>query len=174
MRSRLQRLPRLRPDAAEWTSGPAGAAPWPLAAAVPLAALLALWTLPQTLAGLAFAAALALGGHRPRLYRFGPFLFLVVPAAPFSIYGISLGLVVLADHPSILTHEFCHLYTGLWLGWLYLPIYGIEYLVLGHDRSPHERLTVWIASRTMTAWWASSRAPRRSRPPRSLHSPGAR
>ena len=66
--------------------------------------------------------------------------------------GVSLGLVVLADRPSILTHEFCHLYTGLWLTWLYLPVYGLEYLIAGHARSPHERLTVRFEERTRNAW----------------------
>jgi hypothetical protein len=49
--------------------------------------------------------------------------------------------VVFADSPSILTHEFCHAYTALWLSWLYLPAYGLEYAIFGHDGSPHERLT---------------------------------
>lgn len=102
---------------------------------------MALWTLPQTLVGLAPAAFKRLRGHRLMGYRFGPFLFLVAPSAPPDARGISLGVVVLAEEPSLLAHEFCHLYTALWLGWLYLKVFGLEYLVVGHDRSPHERLT---------------------------------
>ena len=123
-----------------------------------LAALLVppllLWTLPQTLAGLVFALRRRLQGHRARLHRFGPFLFLVVPApGPYSA-GISLGLVVFARDSSILKHEFCHLLTGLWLSWLYLPVYGLEYLLVGHDRSPHERLTCRFER---TVRWTSHR-----------------
>lgn len=135
-----------------WTQGPAGREPWPLARALALTPVLALWTLPQTLAGLSFAAITRLRGRPPRLYQFGPFVFLVVPEAPWSIRGISLGLVVLADEPALLTHEFCHLYSGLWLGWLYLPVYGLEYVLFGHDRSPHERLTCRFETRTRWAW----------------------
>ena len=54
--------------------------------------------------------------------------------------------------PVILTHEFCHLYTGLWLGWLYLPVYGLEYLIAGHGRSPHERLTMRFEERNRYTW----------------------
>jgi hypothetical protein len=50
-------------------------------------------------------------------------------------------VVVFAESPSILKHEFCHLFSGLWLSWAYLPVYGLEYGLLGHARSPHERLT---------------------------------
>lgn len=107
------------------------------------------WTLPQTLAGLAFAIVRRVQGHRVQLYLFGPFLFLVVPARGPTSAGISLGLVVFACRTDILKHEFCHLLTALWLGWLYLPIYGLEYLLFGHDRSPHERLTCKLA-RTIT------------------------
>jgi hypothetical protein len=111
-----------------------------------------LWTLPQTLAGLAYALVERLRGARLGLYRFGPFVFLVVRARPLASRGISLGLVVLADRPEILTHEFCHLYTALWLNWLFLPVYGLEYLLLGHARSFHERLTVHFEQHTPRAW----------------------
>jgi hypothetical protein len=87
------------------------------------------------------AAGARLRGHRGSWYRFGPFLFYVMPCAPPASRGISLGAVVFADEPSILTHEFCHVYTALWLAWAYLPVYGFEYGVLGYERSPHERLT---------------------------------
>ncbi len=110
------------------------------------------WTLPQTLGGVALAAMARLRGVRGAWYRFGPFLFHVVPTAPPASRGISLGVVVLADDPSILTHELCHLYSGLWLSWLYLPVYGLEYLLLGHERSPHERITVWLEQRCRLAW----------------------
>jgi len=102
---------------------------------------LLVWTLPQTLAGLVFAAWRRLQGHRLEAYRFGPFLYLVVPAPGPLSPGISLGLVIFASTPDLLKHEFCHLVTALWLSWLYLPVYGLEYLIIGHDRSPHERLT---------------------------------
>ncbi len=116
-------------------------APWPLPVAALLAPALFLWTLPQTLAGLLVAGLRAAEGHRPRLTRFGPFLYLLVRAPGPWTPGISLGLVAFADDESIVKHELCHLLTGLWLGWAYLPVYGLEYLVFGHDRSPHERLT---------------------------------
>lgn len=121
-------------------------------AALAIAPWIALWTLPQTLVGLAYAVIKGVRGVRPMLYRFGPFLFLVIPDAPLASSGISLGVVVLADRSAILTHEFCHLYTGLWLSWLYLPVYGLEYLLVGHDRSPHERLTCRFERRTRWAW----------------------
>jgi len=117
-----------------------------------LAPALALWTLPQTLAGLGYALVKRLRGERLGLYFFGPFVFLVVRGRPLASSGISLGLVVLADRSSILTHEFCHLYTGLWLTWLYLPVYGLEYLFLGHARSFHERITVRLTERTRYGW----------------------
>jgi hypothetical protein len=136
----------------DWFVGPEGQAPWPRTAALVLTPLWALWTLPQTLVGLAYGVAMKLRGARVGLYRFGPFVFVVVKGRPMASSGISLGLVVLADRPSILTHEFCHLYTGLWLTWLYLPVYGLEYLILGHDRSFHERITVRLEQRTQNAW----------------------
>lgn len=109
--------------------------------------LLLVWTLPQTLVGLCFAAYRLAQGHRLQIHQFGPFLFLVVPAAGPLSAGISLGLVVFASSPRILKHEFSHLITALWLTWLYLPVYGLEYLIVGHDRSPHERLTCWLERR---------------------------
>ena len=121
--------------------------------ALALLPVLLAWTLPQTLAGLAWAGLKRWrSGARGSLYRFGLFLYLVVPEAPFSGAGISMGLVVLAARPSLLTHEFCHLYTALWLGWLYLPVYGLEYALAGHDRSPHERLTVRLERASRLAW----------------------
>ncbi len=135
-----------------WLRGPKGRPPWPLTVALILTPLMALWTLPQTLAGLAYAVTMKLRGAPIGLYRFGPFVFVVVRERPLASSGISLGLVVLADRPSILTHEFCHLYTGLWLTWLYLPVYGLEYLILGHERSFHERLTVRFEQRTRYGW----------------------
>jgi hypothetical protein len=142
----------LRARARSWRASPGGRAPAPFVLAAALFPLVAMWTLPQTLAGIALAAHAHLRGVRGRWYRFGPFLFYVVPTAPPASRGISLGVVVLADDPSILTHELCHLYTGLWLAWLYLPVYGLEYALLGHDRSPHERATVRFESRCRLAW----------------------
>jgi hypothetical protein len=130
-----------RPMLSSWSESPSGSAPAPLPLAAALLPLLVAWTLPQTLAGAALALRARRQGHRGAFYRFGPFLFYVVPCAPPASRGISLGAVVFADHPSILTHEFCHLYTALWLSWLYLPVYGLEYALVGHERSPHERLT---------------------------------
>ena len=114
--------------------------------------LMLLWTLPQTLAGLGYALFVRLRGVPLALYRFGPFLFVVCPTAPVASRGISLGLVVLAEHPSLLVHEFCHLYTAFWLSWFYLPVYGLEYLLVGHDRSLHERLTCRFEGRCKLAW----------------------
>jgi hypothetical protein len=114
--------------------------------------LVAAWTLPQTLAGLGFALWHRARGAPLLAYAFGPFLYLVVPRAPPSGRGISLGVIVLAEHPAILTHEFCHLYSGLWLGWLYLPVYGLEYLAQGHERSFHERATCWFERSTRRGW----------------------
>ena len=131
----------LRSRLTSWQEAPAGTEPAPLPFAVAFLPFLVAWTLPQTLAGAALAIRARLQGHRGSFYRFGPFLFYVVPCAPPASRGISLGAVVFADHPSILTHEFCHVYTALWLSWLYLPVYGLEYAVVGHERSPHERLT---------------------------------
>jgi len=118
-----------------------GRDPWPTALTVLLFPLFALWTLPQTLVGLAYAIVQRRRGHRPHLYVFGPFLFVVIRAHGPKSPAISLGVVVFTESPGFLKHELCHILTGLWLTWLYLPVYGIEYLVFGHDRSPHERLT---------------------------------
>jgi len=124
--------------------------PWPVALA--LVPVLALWTLPQTLVGLLVVAWFRLAGWRARAYAFGPFRFMVLPRRLGSARGISLGLVVLAEDPRILQHEFCHLFTGLWLGWLYLPVYGLEYLLMGHERSWHERVTCWLTDRVPWGW----------------------
>lgn len=147
-------------DAWERQPGPRGRRPWPLVVTLLLAPVLALWTAPQTLTGLVYAALKRVRGTPARFYRFGPFLFLVVPDGTFAASGISLGLVVLADRPAILEHEFCHLYSGLWLSWLYLPVYGLEYLILGHDRSFHERLTCWIEKRNQWRWQPLSKSHR--------------
>lgn len=128
-------------SAGDWPHSSPGRPPWPLPATLLLVPFLALWTLPQTLAGLLVCLLRVVQGHRPRLYRFGPFLFLVIRARGPLSSGISLGLVVFSQVPEILKHEFCHLFTALWLCWLYLPVYGVEYALFGHDRSPHERLT---------------------------------
>ena len=117
-----------------------------------LAIPLAVWTLPQTLAGLVFVVVRVAQGARLDLCAFGPFAFLVVHAPGPSSSGISLGVVVFASSRSILKHEFSHLVTGLWLSWLYLPVYGVEYLCLGHDRSPHERITCWLSDRLPWRW----------------------
>lgn len=138
------------PDA--WAGPSPGAAPAQLALAWALFPLVVLWTLPQTAVGLAIAALRRWQGYPWWLYRFGPFLFCVVPAPSIASAGISLGVFVIADRPAILTHEFCHLYTAAWLGWLYLPVYGLEYLFAGHDRSPHERLTCRFASANRRSW----------------------
>ena len=135
-----------------WTRRRLGAPPWPKPLALALCPALAVWTLPQTLAGLALALWHRARGVPWRVYRFGPFVFLVVPASPPASRGISLGLVVISESPEILTHEFCHLYTALWLSWLYLPVYGLEYALLGHARSPHERLTERLERGTRYAW----------------------
>ena len=100
-----------------------------------------LWTLPQTLVGFSWAIVQRLRGHPWEFYRFGPFIYLVVPTPFPGTLGISLGVVVYVGVPSILEHEFCHLITAMWLGWAYLPVYGLEYLIMGHDRSFHERIT---------------------------------
>lgn len=135
-----------------WSRAPDGKPPSSWLVVILLVPFVVVWTLPQTVAGLACAVAARLCGVPLFVYRFGPFPFLVVPAPPPASRGISLGLVVFADSPAILTHEFCHLYTAAWLGWLYLPVYGLEYLVVGHSRSPHERLTRWFESRCQLAW----------------------
>jgi hypothetical protein len=140
----LTDIPMAHPPAIlrhDWSRSPQGKAPWPLAVSLVLFPLLLVWTFPQSLGGLLYACYHRARGGRFLYYRFGPFIYLVVPIAPFRAQGISLGLVVFANRPEILIHEFCHTYTALWLSWLYLPIYGLEYLVFGHDASPHERLT---------------------------------
>ena len=134
-----------------WERAP-GTAPWPLRFAIPLFPLVALWTLPQTIGGIALALHARMRGHRGAWYRFGPFLYYVVPCAPPASRGISLGVVVLSEDASILTHEFCHIYTALWLSWLYLPVYGLEYATVGHERSPHERMTVRFERRNRRGW----------------------
>jgi len=137
-------------DEGEWQQRSPGRIPQPLPVALLLAPLLLLWTLPQTLVGLVVCGWRCLQGHRPRLYRFGPFIFVVTRSGGPFTSGISLGLFVFSETPAILKHEFCHLFTALWLTWLYLPVYGVEYVLFGHDRSPHERLTCWL-ERTV-AW----------------------
>ena len=135
-----------------WRGPSPGRHPSHPAVALALLPLAIAWTLPQTLVGVALAAVRRAQGHPWWVYRFGPVIYLVVPAPSIASAGISLGVVVLADRPSILTHEFCHLYTSAWLGWLYLPSYGLEYLIFGHDRSPHERLTCHFARRNRCSW----------------------
>ena len=110
--------------------------------------LISLWMLPQTVLGVGLYGFRRWQGHRGRWYLFGPFLFWVVPANPPGAAGISLGPVVHTAHEELLKHEFCHLFSGLWLSWLYLPIYATEYLVFGHSRSPHERLTCHFENHT--------------------------
>ncbi len=149
-----------RPKLTSWGRSPRGSPPAPFAVAAALFPLVVAWTLPQTAAGLALAVSARARGKRGSWYRFGPFLFYVVPTAPPSSRGISLGTVVFADDPSILTHEFCHLYTALWLAWLYLPVYGLEYALLGHDRSPHERLTRRFERTSRRAWERVARSER--------------
>ena len=134
-----------------WSEAP-GVPPAPLGLAMALFPFVVLWTLPQTIGGLALALHARLRGHRGAWYRFGPFLYYVVPCAPPASRGISLGVVVLSEDASILTHEFCHIYTALWLSWLYLPVYGLEYLIVGHERSPHERMTVRFERRNRRGW----------------------
>ncbi len=126
--------------------------------------LLAVWTLPQTLVGLMLVAMLLPRGWPVGVYRFGPFFFLVVPRGLAKARGISLGLVVLADDPAILRHEFCHLFSGLWLGWVYLPVYGLEYLLMGHAGSWHERLTCRLTERVAWRWRCLWAWKRRARP----------
>jgi hypothetical protein len=113
--------------------------------------------LPQTLAGLGVALLRRREGHRPTLCRFGPFLFVVVRTPGPLSAGISLGVVVFAETHEILKHELCHLITGLWLSWIYLPVYGLEYLFVGHRRSPHERITCWLERRVTWGWWVVGR-----------------
>lgn len=143
---------RMRARTRSWSASPSGREPAPLWLALALFPLVALWTLPQTLGGIALALHARLRGVKGAWYRFGVFLFYVVPCAPPASRGISLGVVVLSEDPSILTHEFCHVYTALWLAWLYLPVYGLEYALLGHDRSPHERATVRFERHCRMAW----------------------
>ena len=137
---------------ARWRGPTPGKPPWPLPLALAFAPFVAAWTLPQTLAGLVFAAVRRAQGHPVGLYRFGPFVYVVVPSEGVASAGISLGVVVFAVRPEILTHELCHLYTGLWLSWAYLPVYGLEYLLLGHERSWHERLTCRFEKANKTSW----------------------
>jgi hypothetical protein len=137
-----------------WENLDAKRQPWPVLASALLFPILLLHTLPQTLAGLAVTVYRWLQGHRPVLYRFGPFLFIVVRARGPGPRGISLGVVIFSETPDILKHEFCHLFTGLWLSWAYLPVYGLEYLIFGHDRSPHERITVKLERDIDWAWRA--------------------
>ena len=108
--------------------------------------------MPQTLAGLLIGLYHRTQGHRFYLYRFGPFLFIVMRVAAPKSSGISLGVVVFSSHCTILKHEFCHLLSGLWLTWLYLPVYGLEYLIVGHSRSPHERVTNWFEEKLNWRW----------------------
>ena len=136
----------LDPDP-RWEAPVAGCPPSPLWLALLLAPLLLVWTLPQTLIGLLYCLFRHVQGHRLCLYRFGPFIFVVTRARGPLFRGISLGLFIFSETADILKHEFCHLFTALWLAWLYLPVYGIEYAVFGHDRSPHERLTCWLERR---------------------------
>ena len=143
---RLHRLDR------DWQSSLARPPQVPRSVAYALFPLIALWTLPQTLAGLAIAMYRRAEGHPLYLYQFGPFLFLVARTPGPASAGISLGVVVFSEAPSILKHEFCHLFSGLWLSWFYLPVYGLEYLILGHSRSFHERITCFIEEKLPWGW----------------------
>jgi len=131
--------------------------PWPLITSALLLPLLTVWTLPQSLTGLVVALYRRIRGEWVGFYRFGPFLFVVVRARFPWTRGISLGTVVFAETPDILKHEFCHLFTGLWLSWTYLIVYGLEYLIVGHERSLHERTTVRIERALDWSWEVVSR-----------------
>ena len=139
-------------SAKAWPPRLEGRAPLPLPIAVLLLPVIVAWTLPQTLAGVAIALLRLGEGYRPSLCRFGPFLFVVIRARGPLSAGISLGVVVFAQTHEILKHELCHLITGLWLSWSYLAVYGLEYLLAGHDRSPHERVTCWLERRLTWGW----------------------
>ena len=150
----------------EWLAADVGSEPAKLIVALLLVIPLFIWTLPQTLVGLAFAIYRRLQGHRFGLYRFGPFIYMVVPARGPASEAISFGMVIFTSSPSFLKHEFCHLITGLWLSWLYLPIYGIEYLLAGHSRSPHERITERLERSVQWKWrrWGFDRTGDRRHP----------
>jgi hypothetical protein len=153
----------------DWSRSKGGREPVSLPIAMMLLPFVALWTLPQTIGGIFLAAHARLRGAKGGWYRFGPFLFYVVQAAPPASRGISLGVVVLSESPEILTHEFCHVFTAMWLSWLYLPVYGLEYLLVGHERSPHERATVHF-ERTTKLGWRALRPSSESRPRADLAS----
>ena len=125
---------------------------WHRWVAAPLIPILMVWTLPQTLAGFVIMIVRKCQGYPTAFYRFGPFIFLVVPSGVPNARGISLGQVIFAQDPGILRHEFCHMFSGLWLSWLYLPVYGLEYLIMGHSRSFHERITCRLEHSVPWAW----------------------
>ena len=138
-----------------WPASSFGQSPMPLWFIISIFPAIVIWTLPQTLIGLFIALYYRIQGHSIYLYLFGPFMFVVVPTTSptsRSIRGISLGVVVFSDHYIILKHEFCHLLSGMWLSWFYLPVYGIEYRIVGHSRSPHERLTNWFEKHLNWGW----------------------
>jgi len=146
----MNRMPKTN-----WPEASFGRSPMPLWVVIALLPLIVIWTLPQTVIGLLLALYQRTQGHLIHLYRFGPFLFIVVRSAPpikRGVRGISLGVVVFSDHFVILKHEFCHLLSGLWLAWFYLPVYSMEYRLFGHARSPHERVTNWFEKRLNWCW----------------------
>lgn len=131
----------------EWELPSTGRPPSTLWLALLLVTPLFVWTFPQTMVGLFCCLYRCTQGYRPYLYGFGPFIFIVIRARGPLSKGISLGFFIFSETAEILKHEFCHQFTALWLAWFYLPVYGLEYALFGHDRSPHERLTCWIERR---------------------------
>jgi hypothetical protein len=108
------------------------------------AALGFLWTLPNTVLGLAFGA---LTFQRPRVAH-GALLFdragrrgaaRLIPM--FGYAATTLGVVIVSTKPvqgRLLAHELHHVRQYRALGPLFLPLYGLLFLRYGYRRHPLE------------------------------------
>lgn len=100
---------------------------------------LLLWLLPMW----------ALRQLRPRRWRAGAWEWEVQPGSWFALRyagwaATTLGWAIFfsegeADDPRVETHERRHVWQSLLLGPLYLPVYGLLWLLYGYEQHPMER-----------------------------------
>jgi hypothetical protein len=102
-----------------------------------------LWTLPNTIIGLLLGL---LTFQRPRLAG-GALLFdhrargVTVLLRKIGRSAMTIGFVILGTRPvegRLLVHEKHHILQYMWLGPLFLPVYGVLALRYGYKRHPFE------------------------------------